>query len=211
MARHREPRPARRSVARSAAVALAGLLVVAGIAGTYAFWVDSATVTSGSITSGSMDLQVSGDASTWGAIGIGTAFSASGIASADITPSESHAFGLHVRNVGAADLTYTGTVVRGSTWTFVSDPITVRFYAGGTPSVDTTYPIQQTCSAGTALGPAVTVGATNTAVFSAARALAHSTSDALCVEVEMTAGADNSNQGKSGILRLDLAATQVTS
>lgn len=211
MAKHRAQRPARHSLRRAAVVAAAGLLVTAGIAGTYAFWVDSATVTSGSITSGSMDLQLSNDASAWGAVGIGTAFAANSIAATDITPSESYAFTLHVRNVGAADFTYTGTVVRGSSWTFVGDPITVRFYAGGTPSVDTTYPIQKTCSGATALGPAVTVAATTTAIFTTARALSHGTSDALCVEVAMAAGADNTNQGKLGVLRVDLAATQVTS
>jgi hypothetical protein len=178
----------------------------------WAYWSDTATVQGGTLTSGSMDMQLSANGTTWGAIGLGTAFDDSAVITAsNLTPSESYAFTLSLRNVGQADFTYSATVSQGSTWTFVSTPITVRFFAGGTPSTDTTYPLQHTCSGGTALGSVTTVGASATGVFTAARRLNAASSDQLCLEVAMATAADNTNQGQSGILRFDFAATQVTS
>jgi predicted ribosomally synthesized peptide with SipW-like signal peptide len=193
-------------------LSLVSVVVLGGITASWAFWADSSTVTGGTLTSGSMDMQLSANGTTWGAINLGTAFDDSAVITAsNLTPSESYAFTLSLRNVGQADFTFAATVSQGSTWTFVSTPITVRFFAGGTPSTDTTYPIQKTCSGGTALGSVTTVGASATSVFTAARRLNAGSTDSLCLEVAMATSADNTNQGQSGRLRFDFTATQVTS
>lgn len=195
-----------------ALVGLVTVVLLGGITASWAFWTDSSTVTGGTLTSGSMDMQLSANGTTWGAVGLGTAFDDSSVITAsNITPSESYAFTLSLRNVGQADFTYTATVIQASPWTFVSTPITVRFYAGGTPSTDTTYPIQKTCSGGTALGSATTVTSSASSLLTTARRLNAGSSDPLCMEVAMATSADNGNQGQSGVLRFDFTATQVTS
>ena len=199
---------------RTRALLSLGTVLALAVTGTAAYWTDTATVTGGTITSGSMDLQVSNNGSSWGAIGSGVGHSATHLTVTGMTPSESYAFPLHVRNVGDADFTYTVTVTQGTTptWGFVGQPITVQVYRGGTPSTDTTYPIQQECSGGTSLGAAQTVTAgASSVVPSPERLNAGDAAQTLCVKVSMLSSATNSNQGKSGQLRFDITATQVTS
>ncbi|MEZ0580025.1 SipW-dependent-type signal peptide-containing protein [Nocardioides sp. MH1] len=199
---------------RTRAVLTLGVLGALGVTSTSAYWTDDAVVPSGQIASGSMDLQVSNDNTTWGAVGPGTAHSATHITVANLTPSEAYAFPLFVRDVGQADFTYTATVTQGASpaWGFVGTPITVQVYAGAPNTTDTTYPIQQSCG-GTALtASAVTVTASSSSVMTAARRIGKGASDAqLCVLVSMVSSATNTNQGKQGQLRFDLTATQVTS
>lgn len=199
---------------RTRAVLTLGVVAALGVTGTSAYWTDDAVVSSGTISSGSMDLQVSNDNATWGAVGLGTPHAATHITVANLTPSEAYAFPLHVRNVGQADLTYTATVTQGASpaWSFVGTPVTVQVYAGAPNTADTTYPVQQSC-AGTALTAApVTVTTANSAVVTTARRVAKASSDVqLCVLVSMVSSATNTNQGKQGQLRFDLTATQVTS
>ncbi|NYJ01600.1 putative ribosomally synthesized peptide with SipW-like signal peptide [Nocardioides thalensis] len=216
MARHAAPR--RRvwfGSGRTRAVLSLGVVLALGVAGTTAYWTDTAAVSTGPVTSGAMDLQVAQTtAGPWGAVGTGTAFSASHVTVPNLTPSEAYAFPLAVRNVGQADFTYTATVTQGGSpaWTFVGTPIQVQLYAGSPVTVDTTYPVQQTCG-GTALTASpVTVTAGSTIVTSAARRVDAGATDAqLCVLVSMVSTADNANQGRQGQLRFDLSATQVTS
>ncbi|GAA3542121.1 SipW-dependent-type signal peptide-containing protein [Nocardioides daeguensis] len=199
---------------RTRALLSLGILLAFGAVGTSAYWTDTATVTGSTITSGSMDLQVAQTtAGPWGAVGTDTAYSASHITISDLTPSEAYAFPLAVRNVGAADFTYGATATQGASpaWGFVDTPITVQVFAGSPVTTDTTYPIQQTCS-GTQLAAAATVTTGDTTVIPNTRRLDKGVTDAqLCVLVSMVSTADNSNQGKQGQIRLDLAATQVTS
>jgi len=199
---------------RTRAVLALGSLLVLGAVGTTAYWTDTVVVTGPSIASGSMDLQVAASTGgTWQAVGTGTNWTgATHIAVSNLTPSESYAFPLAVRNVGQANLTFTATLTRGAApaWGFVDGAITVQVFRGGTPSADTTYPIQQVCSGGTSLGPAVAPTSGNLNVVTG-EALAAGTSQGLCLMVTMVSEATNANQGKSGSLRLDLTATQVTS
>lgn len=202
---------------RTRALLTLGIVAGPAVGGTTAYWTDTATVTGGSITSGRMDLQVAQSATaadaSWGAVGTGTAYAATNIAIPAIMPGESYAFGLAVRNVGAADFTYGMTVTQGGSpaWGFAAGVVTVQVYAGTPNTSDTTAPIQQSCG-GTSLAPAATVTTGNIVVIPSGRAVAHGTVDSqLCVLVSMTSSADNSNQGKSGQLRFDATATQVTS
>jgi alternate signal-mediated exported protein len=215
MARHAAPR--RRAwfgKGRTRALLSLGTLLALGVVGTSAYWTDSAPVDAGTITSGTLDLQVAqATAGPWSAVGTGTAATATHITVSNIMPSESYAYPLAVRNVGDADLTYGATVTQGSSpaWGFVGTPITVQLFAGAPDTSDATYPVQQTCG-GTALAPAVTVTAGSTTVIPDGRRLDRGTTDVqLCVLVTLVVAADNANQGRQGQIRLDLTATQVTS
>lgn len=215
MGRHAAPRwRAWFGRGRTRAVLSLGVVLSLGAVGTTAYWTDTAAVSTGPVTSGSMDLQVAQTtAGPWGAVGTGTAYAASHITVANIAPAESYAFTLAVRNVGHADFTYTAAVTQGAlpAWTFVGTPITVQLYTGSPVDSATIFPVQDTCS-GTALAPAATVTTGSATVIPATRRLNAGATDAqLCVLVTMVAGAANDNQGKQGQLRLDFTATQVTS
>lgn len=200
---------------RTRALLTLGTVFALGATGTAAYWTDTATVTGGTITSGTMDLQVAASsAGPWQAVGTDTDWTAAThIAVNDLTPSESYAYNLTVRNVGAADFRLTATVAQGATpaWGFTPGTITVELFRGGTPSAVSTYPIQQQCSGGVPLGSAVPVTAGNTVVITTPERLDGAASLTLCVKVTMIAGADNTNQDKSGQLRFDFTANQVTS
>lgn len=195
------------------ALAVAAVLLVLGLSsqGSFAFWTDSSTVTGGTITAGTMDLQLATGGST-GAVGQGTAFAASDIAVPSLTPSESYAFPVTVKDVGDADFTYTATVAGQSGWGFAAGAITVQLFAGTVDRSDTTYPVQQKCGSGaTGLTTAAVPVKTTAATAIPTRRLAHGGSDTLCLVVAMDAAADGTNQGKSGVLTFGFTATQVTS
>lgn len=197
---------------RTRALLCVGVLAALGAAGTYASWTDTASLTTGPLTSGAMDLQLETATAGIGAAGLGNNHTALEIAASNLTPSESKAFALSVRNVGNANFTYGATVTQTGTWTFTAGAITVQLFSGGTPSTDVTYPVQETCSGGTAItSPAVAVTSGITVVIPSTRALTKATNDALCLVVAMATSADNTNQGKQGTLKFDFAAAQVTS
>jgi predicted ribosomally synthesized peptide with SipW-like signal peptide len=196
---------------RTRALLCVGVLAVLGAVGTSAAWTDTASLTTGPITSGAMDLQLETATAGVGAVGLGTNHTATEIAASNLTPSESKAFAVTVHNVGNANFTYGATVTQTGTWTFSAGAITVQLFSGGTPSTDTTYPVQEACTGGTAITTAVTVTSGSTTVIPSTRALSKATNDSLCLVVAMATSADNTNQGKQGTLRFDFSAAQVTS
>jgi len=200
---------------RTRALLTLGVIASLGAVGTSAYWTDSATVTGGTITSGTMDMQVAQTtAGPWGAMDLGTDYSAGHIAVSNMVPGGSAAFSLAVQNVGDADFTYTAAVTQGSsqTWGFVSTPITVQLFRGGTPTNSSIgFPPSGTCPGGTSLGPAVTVTNGASQVLTNPERVDHGASEALCVVVAMSPNAVNDNQGKQGQLQFNLTATQVTS
>lgn len=195
---------------RTRALLALGTVFALGAVGTSAYWTDTATITGGTITSGSMDLQLQTPSSaSWVHVGSGTSATDATLAIGNLTPNEYHAFDVAARNVGNADFTYTATVAQAGSWTYVNTPITVQFFTGGRVGAeDTSYPIQETCS-GTALAT-VPVAAGPTTVIPS-RPLALGASEQLCVRVGMVQDATDTNQNKSGQLRFDFTATQVTS
>ncbi|PPF91272.1 hypothetical protein C5C03_00135 [Clavibacter michiganensis] len=210
-ANHRQRRGRTTPPRWAAVLAAAALGVVALSTGvTSAFWTDTSTATTGVITAGIMDLQLKTTAPV-GAVGPGTAYSATDIAVANITPSESRSYPVTVKNVGDANFTYSATVTRSTTraWGFADGSVTVQFFTGVPDSSDVTYPIQQTCT-GTAVTTAQAVSAANSVVVTT-QAVPAGAERALCAVVAMTAAAPNTDQGKSGALRFDFAATQTTS
>lgn len=201
----------RRGGRRRAVLSLAVVLVVA-VGGTGAFWTDTATVTTAPIVSGSMDLQVSNDGSTWGAVNLGQPQAATHIATTRLVPGESYAFPLSVRTVGDVPTDVTAAVRRASTptWTYQGTPVTVRVFAGGTPTGQTaTYPVQQTCGSGTALGPARPVTDSAVPLLDQERRLSPGSPQTWCVVVAMSLDATSDNQNRTGAVRIDLDGTQV--
>lgn len=199
---------------RTRALLTLGIIASLGAVGTGAYWTDTAIVLTGPISSGKMDMQLSKDGSNWDGVGLATAASASHITVSALTPGEAYAFPLYVRNVGDADFTYTATVTEGASpaWTYVDTPITVQLYAGAPNTTDTTYPVQQSCGGTAVTAAAVTVGTGNSTVITTARRLAKGTVDSqFCVLVTMVTSASNGDQGKTGQVRFDFSANQVTS
>jgi predicted ribosomally synthesized peptide with SipW-like signal peptide len=201
-----------------ALLAALGLLVVPAAMGTMAYWTDTATVDSGSITAGSMDLQLQTPASgsSWVHQGAGTTTTDAVLTISNLTPGESQAFNFAARNVGRPPFTYQATVARGGTWTFVDSagggPVTVRFYAGASAraSNTSTYPRAGTCTGTAQAAGAVRVGASSATVVPT-RPLASGASEQLCVVVAMAADAVTANQGRQGTIQLAFVATQATS
>lgn len=205
----RTVRPARHGAMLAMAAAMVGVVALSSGA-TSAFWTDTSAATTGTITSGAMDLQLQ-TTNPAGAQGPGTAYEASDIAVTAITPAESRAFPVTVKNVGDAAFTYSATVTRSTSraWGFADGSITFQLFTGNPDKSDTTYPVQQTCS-GTALAAAQPVGAGNITI-APTQSLSAGGSRTLCAVVAMITAAPNSDQGKSGVIRIDVSAAQVIS
>lgn len=197
----------RRPPWRTALVILA-VLAGTGVAGTWAYWADTATVLSGTIHAGSMDLQF--DAGGPGfADGIGTGYVATEIATAvALAPGESVAFPLVVRNVGTPAFAWTATVQRHTTWSFVGSPISVVLGSGTPSNPNETYPRVGSCS-GDNIGSTVVVSGTAETLLGTGRTVTGGGADPICVIVRMLPTASNDNQSKSGVLRIDVTAEQV--
>lgn len=191
---------------RTRALLSVGLLLGFGSIGTYASWSDTAVVSGGAISSGTMDLQFD----SGGAAGTGTGYAKSSITWSGLAPGEHKAFNLTVRNVGNPPFTYGATVTRGSTpaWTFTGTPVTVQLFAG-TAVADTTYPQQDGCT-GAALGPVQSVDATGKTLLTTAQELAPGGSQSVCAVVGLATAADNANQGRTGSVALTFTANQKT-
>lgn len=187
----------------------AALVLVLGLSsqGSFALWNDTSAVTTGSIASGSMDLQLATGDTDPGAAGPGTAYSAASITVSALTPSEAYAFPVTVKNVGDADFTVSVTAAHGSTWGFVGDPLKVQLVVGTPDTSDTAYPVQQSCGAAV---QTTVVAAAPTQILAGPR-VAHGTSTQLCLLVQMATDASSANQGQSATLSLGFTATQVTS
>lgn len=196
---------------RTRALLSLGVLACLGVTATSAYWTDTATLDAGTVSSGTMDLQLQLPRSTsvWEYVGPGGTLTDTTLAISNLTPGESQAFNLAARNVGNPPLGYTATVAQAGTWTYVNTPITVRFYAAAAARATniSTYPRTGTCT-GTALGTAAVTVAPAAATVIPARTLASGASEQLCLVVAMVTTAANENQGKTGSLALAFTATQ---
>lgn len=173
----------------------AGVLLGGGAIGTFAYWTDSATVTSGSLTAGTMDLQFD----TSGAVGLNTGYAKTDLTWSGFIPGDTKAFDLKVSNVGNAKFTYNAQVAQGSTWTFTDNPVVVQLYSGA---------VSGGACTGTALGSAQTVSTTGQAVFTTDQTLLAGTSSSLCLKLTFATGAAVTDQGKSGTLAFAFTANQ---
>lgn len=90
-----------------------GLVLGFAAVGTSAYWADNATFTTGKIEAGSLDLQLGGRLAPdtpiqWSAVGQDQNWNYSVLELDNVSPGESVAMELHVRNVGSTPLTFTG-------------------------------------------------------------------------------------------------------
>jgi len=131
-----------------------GLILGFGAVGTMAYWTDQATLSTGTISSGSLDLQIGGRNSqtgqiAWDKVGEGTRWNYAVVELDNVAPGESVAMELHIRNVGSVPLTFTGT---GATTTSeMGQHLTASTTLGGAASNSGTREAvdrKGTCSAG---------------------------------------------------------------
>ncbi|MFD1858568.1 hypothetical protein EHW97_09200 [Aeromicrobium camelliae] len=179
MSKHR----ARRSGLLRAVLSL-GLLLGLGVSGTMAYWTDQATVATGQLAAGRLDLTLNGQLAGPGGTTADTAFTVG-----DLVPGESFARAITVGNAGTVPLDYTavahtnGALGPGLRWSVV---------AGGTATnsgSSTNGNRTGTCTGGTLTFSAPTP------VVPARRPLAAGASETLCITVTLDRSATSSLQG----------------
>ncbi len=190
-------------------LALAAAVAVGmGGASSYAYWQDTARVTTGEITAGTLDLQVDGNA-----VGQGTGFAKTTVTATGLYPGERLAFPMAVRNVGGASVRYSATVAPAAspTWGYDGTAITVQVVVGSTTPAGTSYPRAGSCTGTTLTAAPVAVAPSGDprTLFSGRGPLSGDTTETLCLLVAMPGTASNANQGKTGAMVIDLVAEQV--
>ena len=195
----------RRSIRVRAFLSL-GILLGFSSVNTLAFWTDSATMTTGTITSGSLDLQLNGNLAGQGGTWTNSAFTFS-----NMIPGESFAVTVPVqRAAGTAPFTYTAT---GTSTGGLASHLRWAVHAGtANTAVTSANGVRtQTCG-GTALPTGVTLGGSATSVISTARSLTGSTySENICIQVSLPATATNAAQLQNATASFTFNAVQATS
>ncbi|QSE93290.1 hypothetical protein JWS13_34210 [Rhodococcus pseudokoreensis] len=128
---------------RVRAVLSLGILLGLGAVGTLAVWSDDATATSGTFTTGTIDIRANAvDSYTFGTLAL-----------ANMLPGESVAQPLVVNNVGTAALKYTMSATTPAGSPALASQLTVSVYNGGSAGNATGNGMRTgTCSGGALLG-----------------------------------------------------------
>lgn len=195
-----------------------GLVLGFAAVGTSAYWADNATFTTGKIEAGSLDLQLGGrNPATgqveWSAVGLNQDWNYSVLQLDNVSPGESVAMELHIRNVGSTPLTFTG--VGSSTTNDLNPYLTATTRLGGVASnTGTREAVNRTgtCSAGTATWWTDHPLSTTTRVVTPSNApitLAANAQIQVCILAGLSASTPNSYQGRSTTIQVALAAKQV--
>ena len=224
MSKHLAPRPLRRRVSthrarrpilgsrRLRGILSLGILVGLGGIGTLAYWTDDATVTTGSFTSGTLDVTLN-DALAGQANNGGTTADAA-FALTDLIPGESVARTVKVGNAGSIPLAYTakawntGALAVGLRWTVVAGSTSSN--AGTVAAGNRT----GSCSSGTTTATNVTLGTASgsaTTVLTPNRTIATGAFENVCVIATLDSGAGNSLQGASASATVTFNGVQVGS
>jgi predicted ribosomally synthesized peptide with SipW-like signal peptide len=191
VADHRKPRPPLWRSRRLRAVLSLGVVAVALVAGTYAYWTDDVTITGTSFTAGTLDLQVNGsDAYTTTTLGM---------SSTPMVPGNTSAEVLTVKNNGTVPLKYTITGGLGGTDAAAfstAAAIKLTIVSGGTRTGTGN---AATCTGGTTIfGPTALTNVTSTAIIGTRRGpLAAAGTEALCFQITFDAAAPSTLQGKT--------------
>lgn len=195
-----------------------GLVLGFAAVGTSAFWADNATFTTGKIEAGSLDLQLGGrnpatGVVEWSAVGLNQDWNYSVLQLDNVSPGESVAMELHVRNVGSTPLTFTG--IGSSTTNDLTPYLTATTRLGGVASnTGTREAVNRTgtCSAGTATWWNDHPLSTTTRVVTPSNApvtLAANAQIQVCMLAGLISTTPNSFQGKSTTIQVALSAKQV--
>lgn len=190
--------------ARTRAVLSLGIVLGLASVNTLAYWTDTGTMTTGTIQSGTLDLQLSGNLA-----GQGGTWTNSGLAMTGMVPGESVAANVTVQRA-AGSIGFTWTAAATSTGGLASS-LRWDVYAGTANAVVTTNGIRTQSCGGTALATGVTLSATSTPVVTPARTLNGGTmSEALCVRAALPSTAGAAAMGTSATASFVFDATQIS-
>lgn len=218
MTDHRAPRQARRAAprkrrsGRARAVltlgAVGALALGLGAQGTFAFWTDSGTVTTGSLESGTLDITLNGALA--GAVNNGQSTTLSALALTNMVPGESIAVAFPVANAGTAALTYT---VTGTATGPLAPSMQFSIYPGTASNAGTAAANNRAgACTGTAIVTNQVLTGSSAPVIATPRSLAGSptpASESICVIAKLDTAADNTAQGKTMTANLVFNAKQV--
>lgn len=218
MSTHRSatPRRRRRSGRVRALLSLGAVAVLAtgmSVKGTFAFWTDAATATTGSFTAGKLDITLNGQLA--GASNNGGTTPITSIALTGMFPGESAAYTFPLATTAdSIGVTYTvaGYVVSGA----LSPALRFTLHTGAAGTPQTTNGVRT----GSCTGPRIsaeadqTIAATSTMnsptpLVTTAQPLAAGATQTICVLVRMDPNAGNGVQGASLVAGLTFNAKQV--
>lgn len=226
MTSHRDPRSARRAAmkagrkagatpgrrrtsGRARAVltlgAVGALALGLGAQGTFAFWTDSGTVTTGSLDSGTLDITLNGALA--GAANNGGSTTLSALTLSNMVPGESIAVAFPVANAGTAALTYT---VAGSATGLLAPSMQYSLYPGTASNTGTAAANNRAgACTGTAIVTSQVLTGSSAPVIATPRSLAAAASESICVIAKLDTAADNTTQSKTTTASLVFNAKQV--
>jgi predicted ribosomally synthesized peptide with SipW-like signal peptide len=196
--------PARRPKhGRIRALLTLGAALGLGAVGTFAYWSDQATLATGPISSGTLDLTLDGNLS-----GQGGTYTQTSFALANMIPGESVASAVTVANGGSVTLRYTATATAAGG---LAAGLTFEVFTGGTATNTGTEAAGNragSCTGSSSFGPAVLTGVAQT-VIGAPRQLSSSSSDSVCVVATLPTTAGNSLQETTATATLLFDAKQL--
>lgn len=201
---------------RTRALAALGVLVALGVATTSAYWTDSATVTGGTISSGSLDITAGPTTGAEHLTGTGPSnWDFTALSITDMIPNESVARTLVVRNSGTAPLRFNATV-RSTTGDLTSGTSGLQVQVFDQASSATNTGTQAggdrtgTCTGTQRYSGYVSVTA-SASIFPADIDLPTTgASRTLCVRAWLDQAAPNTLQGRSTNVQLTLSAVQLS-
>lgn len=202
MSDHRAPHDGpRRSVATRLFLSL-GIVLGLGATGTLAYFTDDATMTTGGFTSGKLDITLD-QATNSTTDGLGGTYNKATLTIAAMTPGESVAADVSVKNNNGVPFTYkaSGKLDAGSSYpvaTPAASKLTFTVTVGTATNTGTQAAGNRAgvCS-GTVLYAAAGLTTTATDVITTARSLASNAAESICVRVGLTTDADNTYQDKT--------------
>ncbi|MBO9521283.1 MAG: hypothetical protein J7518_07075 [Nocardioidaceae bacterium] len=187
--------------ARARALLTIGMVLGIGAVTTLAYWTDTATVNSGTFSSGTLNLKVDGNE------GNPTAYGWSTFNASNLVPGESVAATFQVQNTGTVDFTYTGT---GSASGALAPSLRFTVRTGATAGNSGAAGSRVgTCTGGTAQSSSLTYTGTAQTVAGTAQTVAAGGSQTFCVIATLDAGTALSEGGKSASAQFVVTAKQL--
>jgi predicted ribosomally synthesized peptide with SipW-like signal peptide len=201
MSSHRRRFATVRSTRVRAALCL-GMLVALGWTSTTAFWTDTATMTGGTFTSGTLDVGLDGNLA-----GQGGTWANTQLQLANMVPGESVADAFAVQNVGTTPLVYRATAVAAGA---LAPNLRFSVSTGSTASNTTDGSGNRvgTCVGGTVEIADATLSSVPVAVVATDQLIGVGGSQSMCVQVTLITTAPNSAQGLSATTTFTFNARQ---
>lgn len=208
MSRHAAPRRRWFGRGRTRALLSLGLVLGLGVVHTMAYWTDQATMTTGEIAAGTLDLRLLNGATL---VGQGGTWNNTAFAASNLTPGESVAFSFPVRNDGTTPFRFTATASASGnlrpglrfTTTHGSNTASNSGSAANANRVGT-------CGANTVATSSVTLGTTATTVI-ASPGVQRAAGELItvCIIVRLDPSAGNELQGQTAQATFVFDATQL--